>query len=65
MPLSTERLPEAYRQMHIIRMFEETIRTMFTQGKIRGSFHPCVGQEAVAIGGCWPPTTACLWPTRS
>jgi pyruvate dehydrogenase E1 component alpha subunit len=40
--------------MHIIRMFEETIRTMFTQGKIRGSFHPCVGQEAVAIGGCWP-----------
>jgi pyruvate dehydrogenase E1 component alpha subunit len=40
--------------MHIIRKFEETIRDLFLQGKIRGSFHPCVGQEATAVGGCWP-----------
>lgn len=54
MPLETERLPDAYRQMLIIRKFEETIRDLFLQGKIRGSFHPCIGQEATAVGGCWP-----------
>jgi TPP-dependent pyruvate/acetoin dehydrogenase alpha subunit len=35
-----------------IRKFEETIRNMYQEGKIRGSFHPCVGQEAVAVGAC-------------
>jgi acetoin:2,6-dichlorophenolindophenol oxidoreductase subunit alpha len=54
MPLKPERLPDAYRQMLIIRKFEETIRDLYQQGKIRGSFHPCVGQEATAVGGCWP-----------
>lgn len=53
MPLSLERLPDAYRQMLVIRKFEEAIRNLYQQGKIRGSFHPCVGQEATAIGGCW------------
>lgn len=54
MPLSIQQLPDAYRQMLIIRKFEEAIRTMFAQGRIRGSFHPCIGQEASAVGGCWP-----------
>lgn len=49
-----ERLPEAYKQMQVIRKFEEEIRSLFQQGRIRGSFHPCVGQEATAIGACWP-----------
>jgi pyruvate dehydrogenase E1 component alpha subunit len=53
MPLSPERLQNAYRQMLVIRKFEETIRNLYQQGKIRGSFHPCVGQEATAVGGCW------------
>ncbi len=53
MPLSPDRLPAAYRQMLVIRKFEETIRNLYQQGKIRGSFHPCVGQEATAVGGCW------------
>lgn len=53
MPLSPEQLQDAYRQMLVIRKFEETIRNLFQQGKIRGSFHPCVGQEATAVGGCW------------
>jgi acetoin:2,6-dichlorophenolindophenol oxidoreductase subunit alpha len=52
-PLTIERLQDAYRQMLVIRKFEETIRNLFQQGKIRGSFHPCVGQEATAVGGCW------------
>ena len=54
MPLTPERLQDAYRQMLVIRKFEETIRSLYQQGKIRGSFHPCVGQEATAVGGCWP-----------
>jgi len=53
MPLPPERLPDAYRQMLIIRKFEEAIRDLYQRGKIRGSFHPCVGQEATAVGGCW------------
>jgi len=53
MPLTSERLQDAYRQMLVIRKFEETIRSLYQQGKIRGSFHPCVGQEATAVGGCW------------
>ena len=53
MPLPISRLSDAYRQMHVIRKFEETIRNLYQQGRIRGSFHPCVGQEAVAVGGCW------------
>jgi TPP-dependent pyruvate/acetoin dehydrogenase alpha subunit len=53
MPIPPSRLPDAYRQMHIIRKFEEMIRTLYQQGRIRGSFHPCVGQEAVAVGACW------------
>jgi TPP-dependent pyruvate/acetoin dehydrogenase alpha subunit len=53
MPLSPDRLPDAYRQMLVIRKFEEAIRNLYQQGKIRGSFHPCVGQEGTAVGGCW------------
>lgn len=45
-------LSDAYRQVFVIRKFEETIRDLAQQGKIRGSFHSCVGQEAVAVGGC-------------
>lgn len=54
MPLAQERLPDAYKQMWVIRKFEEAIRNLYQQGQIRGSFHPCVGQEAVAVGDCWP-----------
>jgi acetoin:2,6-dichlorophenolindophenol oxidoreductase subunit alpha len=53
MLLTPERLQDAYRQMLVIRKFEEAIRNLYQQGKIRGSFHPCVGQEATAVGGCW------------
>lgn len=52
MALTPDRLPEAYRQMLVIRKFEEAIRSLYMQGRIRGSFHPCVGQEATAVGAC-------------
>lgn len=50
MPLSKEQLVDAYRQMHVIRKFEEAVRDLYQKGQIRGSFHPCVGQEATAVG---------------
>lgn len=50
MPLSLDQWKFAYRQMHTIRKFEETIRRLYEAGRIRGSFHPCVGQEATAVG---------------
>lgn len=52
MPLSIDQLSDSYRQMLVIRKFEETVRRLYQQGKIRGSFHPCVGQEATAVGAC-------------
>jgi len=54
MPLTSDQLLDAYRQMLVIRKFEETIRSLYQAGKIRGSFHPCIGQEAVAVGCCLP-----------
>jgi acetoin:2,6-dichlorophenolindophenol oxidoreductase subunit alpha len=53
MPMPSDLLPSAFRQMHVIRKFEEAIRNLYQQGRIRGSFHPCVGQEAVAVGANW------------
>ena len=53
MPFLIERLPDAYRQIWVIRKFEEAIRELYMNGQVRGSFHPCVGQEATAVGGCW------------
>ena len=50
MALTNDQLVEAYKQMIIIRKFEETIRDLYQKGRIRGSFHPCVGQEATAVG---------------
>ncbi len=50
MPFTHEQMEYAYREMHVIRKFEETVRDLYQNGKIRGSFHPCVGQEATAVG---------------
>src|SRR5947209_20544800 len=41
-----------YRQMLLIRMFEEKAVELFAAGHITGSTHPCIGQEAVSVGCC-------------
>ncbi len=41
---------EYYRQMLLIRLFEQRVEQLFTEGVIRGTMHPCTGQEAVAVG---------------
>ncbi len=39
-----------YRQMLLIRIFEDTVQRMFLSGKIEGTTHLCQGQEAVSVG---------------
>lgn len=41
-----------YRKMALIRRFEERMYELFSQGKIPGTVHPSIGQEAVAVGVC-------------
>ena len=43
-------LVELYRQMYLIREFEERSGEMYTRGLIRGFLHLCSGQEAIAVG---------------
>src|ERR1043166_9650446 len=48
----TETLLRLYRQMLLIRRFEERVYHLFLQGEIPGTLHQCQGQEAVAVGIC-------------
>lgn len=41
-----------YRQMQLIRRFEEEAARAYAQGKIGGFLHLYIGQEAVAVGAC-------------
>lgn len=52
-PKSTESPTDAvrlYRQMFLIRRFEEEAARSYAQGKIGGFLHLYIGQEAVAVG---------------
>ena len=40
----------AYNLMLLIRLFEEAIERLFLEGRIMGTAHTCIGQEAVAVG---------------
>jgi len=41
-----------YRQMVLIRRFEEKSSELYTQGKIGGFLHLYIGEEAIAVGAC-------------
>ncbi|HVF11348.1 MAG TPA: thiamine pyrophosphate-dependent dehydrogenase E1 component subunit alpha [Abditibacteriaceae bacterium] len=56
--LTEETLLDWYEQMWTIRYFEENAINSFRQGLFTGSTHPCIGQEAIAVGGA-----AALQPT--
>src|SRR5215203_2804802 len=47
---SEERLVDLYREMALIRAFEEACLRGFRTGKIGGYLHVYIGQEAVATG---------------
>jgi TPP-dependent pyruvate/acetoin dehydrogenase alpha subunit len=47
-----ETLAGLYRQMLLIRRFEETVYYLFLDGELPGTLHQYQGQEAVAVGIC-------------
>jgi TPP-dependent pyruvate/acetoin dehydrogenase alpha subunit len=48
-----------YARMTLIRRFEETLLDLFAAGKLHGTTHTCIGQEADAVG-----VISCLEPER-
>ncbi|MBI2166566.1 MAG: pyruvate dehydrogenase (acetyl-transferring) E1 component subunit alpha [Chloroflexi bacterium] len=48
--LSKELVAQLYRQMFLIRRFEEKSAQMYMLGKIRGFLHLYIGEEAIAVG---------------
>jgi len=50
----TAELRAQYRLMRLSRRFEETVHEQFHAGNVPGPLHLSIGQEAVAVGGCWP-----------
>ena len=47
---SREELLGYYRQMLLIRRFEEQVEKRFRAGELPGFLHVAIGQEAVAVG---------------
>jgi acetoin:2,6-dichlorophenolindophenol oxidoreductase subunit alpha len=50
--LSDQQFIEMYRKMWLIRIFEERIDAFIAEGKIHGTTHLAIGQEATAVGAC-------------
>jgi TPP-dependent pyruvate/acetoin dehydrogenase alpha subunit len=50
--LSQQRLRDFYREMLLIRRFEEKVEERFRAGELPGFLHVAIGQEAVAVGVC-------------
>jgi TPP-dependent pyruvate/acetoin dehydrogenase alpha subunit len=50
--LSDSRLRELFREMLLIRRFEEKVEERFRAGELPGFLHVCIGQEAIATGVC-------------
>jgi pyruvate dehydrogenase E1 component alpha subunit len=49
--VNVDELKRYYRQMWLIRRFEEESARAYAQGKIGGFLHLYIGQEAIAVGG--------------
>lgn len=45
-----DRRPGWYRQMLLVRAFEDKVQELFMSGQIQGTTHLCQGQEAVSVG---------------
>ncbi len=52
----SEKLKSQYRQMFLIRRFEEESARAYSQGKIGGFCHLYIGQEAIAVGAIYLKT---------
>lgn len=49
-PLEKSELLDMYRQMHLIREFEEASAQQYAMGKVAGFLHLYIGEEAIAVG---------------
>ncbi len=47
-------LLEMHRRMLLIRGFEQRVSALFRDGEVPGFVHLSIGQEAAAVGACWP-----------
>jgi 2-oxoisovalerate dehydrogenase E1 component len=52
--VSDSDLLELYRRMLVIRGFEERVSALYRDGEVHGFVHLSIGQEAAAVGACWP-----------
>jgi acetoin:2,6-dichlorophenolindophenol oxidoreductase subunit alpha len=52
MPLTPVQQRETYRRMLRIRKFDEEGTKLYQAGKIPGSYHASIGQEAAIVGAC-------------
>jgi len=50
--LAPNELLKLFRQMALIRRFEEKSAELYSEGKIGGFLHLYIGEEAVAVGAC-------------
>jgi 2-oxoisovalerate dehydrogenase E1 component len=48
---------ELYRRMVRIRLFEQATGRLYADGLVPGFVHLSIGQEASAVGACWPLRT--------
>ncbi len=53
-PFTTAELLEMHRRMLVIRQFEERVAVLYRDGDVPGFVHLSIGQEATAVGACWP-----------
>jgi 2-oxoisovalerate dehydrogenase E1 component len=51
---SIDELVEMHRRMLVIRGFEERVSALYRDGEVPGFVHLSTGQEAAAVGACWP-----------
>ena len=50
----TADLLEMHRRMVLVRGFEERVAVLYRDGEVPGFVHLSTGQEASAVGACWP-----------
>jgi 2-oxoisovalerate dehydrogenase E1 component len=51
---SADDLLEMHRRMLLIRGFEQRVAALYRDGEVPGFVHLSIGQEASAVGACWP-----------
>jgi 2-oxoisovalerate dehydrogenase E1 component len=52
--MTDDALSEMYRRMRLIRQFEDRASRLYRTNEIPGFLHLSIGQEASAVGACWP-----------